>query len=258
MLWTVPRIWSGETAVILASGPSMTAELAASVRGRARAIAVNNQGIPTENAAGELVPAFAPWADVLYAADLHFWNHNRAAALAFAGMKVTIQGAFPKLQHFEHPAVHVLQNAGPHGFDDRPTHLRTGRNSGYQAVHLAAHFGATRILLLGFDMKGELGRQHWFGEPKWRKQHQVPFSLFCREFAIGAPHFKARGVTIINCTPGSALTFTDAESGEARPIFPFQPIEEALRNDRPDEQAEGLQCVRESAPVHAEPVASAP
>lgn len=241
MSWKVPRTWQGETCAILASGPSMSAAVAAAVRGRCRVIAVNNQGVQTTTLSGAIVPAFAPWADVLYAADLLWWNQNRDAALQFSGMKVTIEGPEPRRQHFDHADVLVLKNGGPHDFDDRPTHLRTGRNSGYQAVHLAAHFGAQKILLCGFDMKGTIGSQHWFGEPIWRKGHRIPFNLFCREFARGAPQFETRGIRVINCTPGSAIT-----------AFPFQSLEEALHDDNETGQAEtGLQHVREGASVHA-------
>lgn len=234
MLWAVPTIWPGQTAAILASGPSMTREIAQLVRGRVRAVAVNNQAIPTI-CDGQLVPAFAPWADVLYAADRLWWKMNEAAAVAFPGLKVTIEDASPLRRYFRHEAVHVLQNSGTSGYEDRPTHMRTGRNSGYQAVHLAAKFGATRILLCGFDMQeGANGRAHWFGDHQYRPQFASPYHLFMREFERGAPEFAKRGIEIINCTPGSALK-----------CFPYQPIEDAIRESENDR----LQRVRESATV---------
>ena len=74
--WTVPPLWQGETCAVLASGPSMSREVAELVRGRVRVIAVNNQGIDTE-VNGKLEPALAPWADVLYAADAKWWQATR-------------------------------------------------------------------------------------------------------------------------------------------------------------------------------------
>lgn len=200
MYWEAPRLWPGETAAILASGPSMTRQIADSVR-HLRTIAVSNQGI--DNVVdGEIVPAFAPWADVLYSADKRWWQENPQAT-NFAGLKVTIA---PQGGHgFEHPSVKVMGNGGAKGIDLRRTHLTTGGNSGFQAVHLAMHLGATRILLCGFDMHARTGLDHWFGPHPWRQKFSSPYSLFIRRFAEAAPLFARAGVEVINCTPGSAL-----------------------------------------------------
>ena len=97
----------------------------------------------------------------------------------------------------------------------------TGRSSGYQACNLAFHLGVKRILLLGFDMRAVNGRTHW------HEQHQRPTSP--KDYATHmAPPFKrlaeelgARGVEVVNCTPGSAIT-----------AFPVMPIEQALAAER--------------------------
>ena len=39
-----------------------------------------------------------------------------------------------------------------------------GGNSGFQAINLAFLWGATRIILLGFDCKAVAGKDHWFGQ----------------------------------------------------------------------------------------------
>jgi hypothetical protein len=41
-----------------------------------------------------------------------------------------------------------------------------GGNSGFQAVNLAAQFGASRIILIGFDMT-DRGGKHWYGRNHW-------------------------------------------------------------------------------------------
>lgn len=223
-LWRVEREWQGETCAVLGGGPSMSAEVAALIRGRCRAIAVNNAGVPFVNAKGRSMPALAPWADVLYAADRMWWHNNRAAAEGFAGIKATVM---PSGYHDFSVLVagtHILGNGGPLGFDDRPDHVMTGFNSGYQAMHLAAHLGAKRVLLCGFDMHSKRG-EHWFGDHRWRAGYASRHSLFVDAFTRGAPEFVRRGVEVINCTPGSALT-----------CFPFVDLKEALN---------GMQDVRE-------------
>lgn len=227
-LWRVNRDWEGETCAILGGGPSMGADIAEAVRGRCRVIAVNNQGIESVDPKGRRTPAIAPWADVLYAADRLWWHNNRDGAEAFAGIKATIA---PNGYHEFAPlidGVRLLGNGGPQGFDDRPDHLRTGWNSGYQAIHLAAHLGAKRVLLLGFDMHSKNG-EHWHGDHRWRPGYQSRYSLFANAFVLGAPEFEQRGIDIVNCTPGSALT-----------CFRSATLEEGL--------ADGVQYVPESPP----------
>jgi hypothetical protein len=81
-----------------------------------------------------------------------------------------------------------------------------GGNSGYQAVGLALHFGARRVILLGYDMQNTGGRTHFHGNheklgnplpdryPEWRRQ----FSATNRELP--------EGVQIVNSTRQTALT----------------------------------------------------
>lgn len=175
----------------------MTRDQADAVRGRCRVIAVNNQAIDTE-CDGRTEPAFAPWADVLYAADSKWWHANKARALAFAGIKVTIRASID-------PQIHFLEQSHERIFDDRPTHLATGGNSGYQAVHLAVHFGAARIVLLGFDMQATGNRRHWFGNHPKHLNTIQNFAAWVKAFDRLAPVLAGRGVDVVNCTPGSAL-----------------------------------------------------
>lgn len=164
-----------------------------------RTIAVNNQGI---NLKAHV--AMAPWADILYAADTKWWEQNLEEALKFKGRKVTIaprQGC----SHFIHKDVFVMGNGGTHGFDPRCNFLRSGGNSGYQAVHLAAHLGARLILLFGFDMRPKDGRHHWFGYHAWREGHVGNYPLFVGRFNGLASELSKKGIEVINCTPGSAL-----------------------------------------------------
>jgi hypothetical protein len=139
--WTVPRAHEGATVAILASGPSMS---------QAVADAVHAAGIPA--IAINSTFRLAPWADVLYAADPEWWAHpSNRDALVFKGLRLSCQPMKAVLQ---------LRNSGVTGFDPDPAAVRTGGNSGYQALHVAIHAGAARVLLCGYDMHGG----HWHGK----------------------------------------------------------------------------------------------
>jgi hypothetical protein len=178
--WQVPRLWAGRTVAVLASGPSMSAHTCDAARGLP-AIAVNNTF------------RLAPWADMLYAADEDWWRHNQDAR-QFAGLQVSVGNV---------KGVHRLRNTGALGFDADPTCVKTGSNSGYQAVHIAIHGGAERILLFGFDLRGS----HWHGDhPEGlRNTSDWAFANWRQRFAELAPIATRMGVAVINCTPASAL-----------------------------------------------------
>ena len=198
--WTVPRDWEGETVAVLASGPSMSAAVAAYVRDRCRVIAVNNQGL-----------TIAPWADVLYGADLKWWEHYRNEALKFEKLKVTLRDGFDSKEVF------YLEYSTIIPFDPKPTHLVSGGNSGYQAVHLAAHFGAKRILMCGFDMREVNGERHNHGDHPGRLNTALNFRKWIHNFNCLYPDLHKRGIELVNCTPNSALK-----------SVPYVPLQEAV------------------------------
>lgn len=183
-----------ETFAVLASGPSMSQAVADAVRDL-RVIVVNTTF------------RLAPWAEILYAADEQWWRET-PDAMRFAGRKVSIK---PNTL----AGLEIMENTGDLGFDPKPGCLRTGNNSGYQAVHLAAQLGARRILLCGFDMGGG----HWHGRhpAPLRDTPQEYYAKWARNFESLAKDLDARGVEVINCTPGSRLS-----------AWPIVPLAEAL------------------------------
>jgi len=184
-------MWEGKTAVVMASGQSLTAEAADAVRHLPRVVT---------NATYRR----APDAEVIYAADTAFWRHkDYADVYDCPGFKVSceqIRGVYPNTP----PGVLILRHAGAHGFVDDPTMVRTGSNSGYAAIHIAALAGAKRILLLGLDLTGG----HWHGSHPHGLNNPRPYSFtrWIRYFNGLAPHLKDRGIEVLNCSPISALT----------------------------------------------------
>lgn len=187
---------SETTIVCLASGPSLTQADVDACRGRARVLAIKD------------AIRLAPWADWLYACDAKWWKRY-GDALKFAGEKYT-------LDHMARSYATVLRNTGETGIETDPTGLRTGKNSGYQAINLAVHKGARRIVLLGYDMQADMtGRDHWFGAHPWRTR--PPYELFLAIFPTIVAPLHALGIEVLNATRRTALR-----------CFPCVTLEEAL------------------------------
>lgn len=82
--------------------------------------------------------------------------------------------------------------------------LHFNANSGAQAINLAYLMGATRIILLGYDM-GATGQSHWFGShPKGLNNGN--YAGYVRNFTKLAADLRYEGVEVINCTRTTALT----------------------------------------------------
>lgn len=198
--WKVPRLWEGRTVAVLASGESMSKAVADTVRdAELPAIVVNTTF------------RLAPWADLLYAADREWWTHeSHADAFRFAGLKVSVS---------EVRGVLLMRHDGLTGLSDEPDTLRTGSNSGYQALHIAVHGGARRVLLCGFNFTGS----HWHGRHPHglRETAEEHYARWRGHFDTMLPALQARGVEVLNCTPKSKLT-----------AFPMMGLDEAIARCR--------------------------
>lgn len=183
MTWDIPPMWQGMTVAVLASGPSMSQSVADSVRHLPRIVVNSTYRLARD-------------ADMLYAADAPWWMAN-PEALDFPGLKVSIErrpGRAPGVP------VLIVRNTGRSGFDPKGG-IRTHLNSGAQAIQVAVHAKAARVLLFGFDMRG----CHWHGA------HPAPLKSMTRDdmlLAVNSMRSLAAGIKgcdVINCTPDSAL-----------------------------------------------------
>src|SRR3990172_12311352 len=126
--WIVPPIWTGEDAFILAGGPSLGNVDLGPLADR-HVIVINDSY------------RLASWAECLYFADLKWWQRSREDVMEnFKGQYIVT------VAKLDEPGVKRLRVTGQIGLDADPSALRHGSNSGYQAIHLAYHFGAKRIV----------------------------------------------------------------------------------------------------------------
>lgn len=202
----LPRLLQGGVAVCLGSGPSLTQDDVDVCRGQAAVIAINDSW------------RLAEWADVLYACDGKWWDHHKGVP-SFQGLKFGLKTMPPgsRAKADKWPDVMRLKNAGPEGLSSAG--LYTGSNSGYQAIQLAVHLGATRVLLLGYDMqRDKKGRAHWFGEHPREIRGTSDYSTFCNYFKSLVKPLKALGIEVVNCSRETRLS-----------CFPRMTIQDALQ-----------------------------
>jgi hypothetical protein len=119
----------------------------------------------------------------LFAMDCKWWEtHGAEASKNFSGERIS-SGGF----------VHCTK-----------VRFRHPRNSGAGAIALAAHWGASRVLMLGYDCQKTGGKAHWHGDhpkglgnagsvAKWPAQFQDMLRYLA-------------DVEVINCSRATALT----------------------------------------------------
>lgn len=189
--------WRGQTVLIAASGPSQRKEDLQAARGRCKVVVIND------------TYKLAPWADVLYACDLLWWQ--KKGADGFAGLKVIGKGEFPGTHTM---GVEIVSHMLWHG-----RAVGGGGNSGFQALNMAVLWGAKRVILTGYDYQDP--GNHWFGKhpPGMSQANAGAVSGWLSCMTQEAPKLMKRGVKVINCTRQTALT-----------CFPRMRLQEALRD----------------------------
>jgi hypothetical protein len=186
--WAPPQIWKGETAYLLAGGPSLAEFDVERLRGR-HVIAINSSCHR------------APWAEILFFHDNAWFETHREIVEAWSGLVVSVsraaKGTLPD-------KIHRVQIVDRLDFMVGHSDLKFGRSSGHTAISLAVALGAGRIVLLGYDMRLVDGRSHHHDDYSQTDEH-----LYSRDFLV---HFtgwqaaaEAAGVEIVNATPNSAL-----------------------------------------------------
>ena len=201
---TIEARWDRQLAVVAATGPSLTPEVAEQCQGH-NCIAVND------------AYRLLPFAQVMYACDAAWWNHHKGCP-DFAGEKWSSHapGANDKAQVANKYGLRLVHGIQGQGFSLKSDLIHYGSNSGFQAINLAILFGATRIVLVGFDMQRVNGKQHFFGSHPAPLNRVTAFGRFVLAFK-DAVKVMPKGIEIINCTPGSALT-----------VFPLGNLSEVL------------------------------
>lgn len=189
----VPRLMDGGRVVIVAGGPSMAGfdyeSLTPPDKYLAPVVAVNAAMFDI------------PRAFMGYWSDPDFYLKFKDRIDAFEGLKFTSDG-----HGHGRPGITPLERKGMEGLETDPRYIAHGGNSGYAAINVAFHFGASEILLLGFDMKdGPEGEIHGHDHYPADFERRINYTGHARCFRTMLPVLAEHGVKVINCTPGSAI-----------------------------------------------------
>lgn len=191
------RDWRGECVAILASGPSMKKEDVEALRDRIHVIAIK------ENV------NLCPWADVVYGCDAAWWKHRRGLP-EFKGLKLVYDVLPESMRQVNRIEIKKAKAPGEFVHEiltDVPGVIGSGGNSGFQALNVAAQFGATGVLLLGYDADAR-GGVHWYGRNRWPQANnpaQDNFERWRKSLEGAGMKLKSLGIDVINGSEGSAL-----------------------------------------------------
>jgi len=138
----------------------------------------------------------APTADVLYAPDARWWDWNQFA--------LGIPFRRYSLQQTNYAGVTRLAPGIQRGIETDARFLATGGHGGWQAINLAAHLGASTIVLLGYDMHASAqGQHHFFGEHP--DGSHVRYDRWLPLYDDLPGWLAPLGITIVNATRDTAI-----------------------------------------------------
>lgn len=146
----------------------------------------------------------APTINILYACDAKWWrlHYDRASKLNCEKYS---------LEKTEYPDVTRMIDDGMDGLSFCWPKLRTGGNSGYQAINLAILLGYKRLILIGYDMQidgdhPKNQRVHWFGDHPSGLNNPTPgrIEIWIERFNEMAK-LVPKDIEIINCSMKTAL-----------------------------------------------------
>jgi hypothetical protein len=187
----VPRIWNEATCLVVCSGESAGPQQKLIRQFRGPVIAVKHGVILRPDA--EVFFVSGEWTEEVAAALLPKWaRRHDASALAFVRGR-SCPGLDPVFKRVTRSKVH-----------DTLTELKdhvTGFDTGTSAINLAYHLGATTILLVGYDMRGGHFCKHplQFPPQDHFRRHMQPLDGMNADA-------RRKGVRIVNCSPGTAVT----------------------------------------------------
>ena len=200
--------WKGETVVIIASGPSLTAEDVDYVRFEkptVKTITINESW------------RRHPMADVLYGADPQWWV-LRSPRFTQCNSDRWTQNKHWNPDDARSRGLNVIRSEYGADVSTDPGFIYQGNNSSFQAMNLAVLWGAKKIVFLGLDCQGgPSGETHWHWYPDKFQRNKPGWGLFRQSFENAAPKLRELDIGVINASRQTAVK-----------CFPQMDIKDAL------------------------------
>lgn len=197
--WSIPRRFPNSTVVIVAGGPSVS-DLDLNLTREADAVlAVNNAVF------------LLPWAKAMFFGDRRWFRWHGARLSGFDGRIITAS-----LASFDgEPVTPVrLEKVYDTPLADPPWQV-AGMDSGYMAINVAVHWGASRIVLAGYDMKFDAGRAHWHGDHEYPSAETNYTDTFAPQYPALQVALAQRGIELVRCTPSTMSFIPELPLAEA-------------------------------------------
>ncbi len=191
--------WVGEAVAIVGGGPSIKQIDLSILKDRIHVVAIKT------------AIDICPWAEICYGCDAPWWI-DRKGLPKYHGIKlfhgIMAANKWSDLKRIE------IEISKDDILIDQPLKVGNGGCSGFQALNLAVQFGATDIILIGFDLH-ERGGMHWYGRNKWPNASnpvQSNFNRWNKGFKSAKPSIDKLGITVMNASVESQLEGFDRKS----------------------------------------------
>ena len=200
----IPRKFTGETAIVSGTGPSLTPEVIATCNqarkeGRVKIFAANR--------AIDVMDA-----DVFHACNWQFYEAYYEGLKDKPCDKWTTR---PELEG-KYEGVNYIEERWEPGLSKDPSYIHAHHGTGPQLVNIAYLYGCTRLLLVGWDMRylGKTG-PNTYARRRYLDEDPLTLNHWPRSGPNGEMEGLIRemntikpadyGIEIINCSPGSAM-----------------------------------------------------
>lgn len=214
MNWRIPKIWTNREVWIIGGGPSVYNQfkVPADVQQKVQSgklpvsyLSKYFEKIHDKTVIGvNMAFLLGDWIDMMVFGDKGFVEKMEQAGVYedfvnFKGLKVALHKRFaPHLEIKYVPKARTKRL----GLSDNPNAISFNHNSGAAAINVAVNAGATRIILLGFDMMSSKRNSHWHG---LYGAAVPPYLKHLTGFPYIADDARRMGVEILNANPESAI-----------------------------------------------------
>lgn len=218
MFWTVPEIWAGQTVYVIGGGPSILKTDLSPIHDKP-VLGINNAFM------------LGHWVDVTFFGDIAWWHLNFAELCRHPNLIVTCNATdiFKAMTRVKQVRKNNRNGLSWKGKNE----VCWNNSSGAAGINLAILFGATKIVLLGFDMKRDeengLHQGHNWHDKHDRKKAGPPLPTIYRDRFLPAMDTLKKGIQEMNDSGGHRkVIVVNATPDTVMDTFPKVALEDVV------------------------------